>query len=158
MSPLLLVSASVLVCNQDNHPYLSSYISPACYTEFHGFLSFLAVLMIAYYITFGMYLSIFYFDPKPFTIHYFSSPNSLYFLGKLVIKLAPAIFIVVDPDLQFDVLFIVMNAGLELVYIGIFYVMWPTHKIHTTIDNIEFRGHILSLFVLLSFIAIHFLH
>lgn len=61
-----------------------------------------------------LYMAIFFFDPKPFYNNYLSSRNGFYFLGKLIIKLAPAIFIVVDPKLNYNVLYIVMLAGLQL--------------------------------------------
>lgn len=85
----------------------------------------LALLNLLWLIFCIFFVFIFYVNRDPFASDYYGSSSNLWMLGKFIIKLAPVIYINVDPYLDFNVLYIVSFAGINLLNFGIFKIMWP---------------------------------
>lgn len=121
ISPNLLASISVLTCTSSN-PFTRQF---TCFQSIHILYVILAFLNLGWVLFCTFFTFAFYINRDPFTSGYYGSSSNLWMLGKFLLKLAPVIYINVDPNLDFAVLYVVSFAALNLINFGVFKVMWP---------------------------------
>jgi hypothetical protein len=119
-TPNLLINLSILACTQTS-PFTKSF---TCFQDFHVVYVIFACLNIIWLLFCTIFVFTFYVSRNPFSKDYFSTSSNIWILAKLLIKIAPAVYLNIDPDLQFNVLYVVSFAGINLLYFGIFKIMW----------------------------------
>lgn len=124
MGPLLLTSSAVLVCSPTS-PY---YNGMTCYEGFHIFLCALALLNIFWLILCVLYVGLLYYTRNPFEFGYFSVSSNLWIFGKLLQRIFPVIFLTVDTNLEFNVLYLVGISAISLGYLFIFRFLLPYYR------------------------------
>ena len=71
----------------------------------------------------------------PLSTDFYATSFNLWILARFLLKISPIIYINVDPNLKFGVLYSVSFAGINLVYFVAFKLMWPEHRNCEKISN-----------------------
>ena len=151
-APGFLLNINIFTCSESS-PYSTS---GKCYEGFHIILLIMAFVNNLWLIGATAYKTLLYIDRNPFVSNYFSCSSNLWMLGNLVIKIAPPLYLIFDPIMQYNVLYIVSIAILNLSPLAIFRFFLPYYRNCLTIDTITLRFDALTLMVISSFIPIHF--
>lgn len=103
-----------------------------------------------------LFVCLFYVCKDPLALGYFSTSSNLWLLAKFILKLAPVVYINIDPMLQYGVLYSVSYAGLNLVYFGAFKIMWPYNRKSKSLEYFIIRCEMIINFVVGFFIFLQF--
>ena len=114
------------------------------------------IIVIWLFATF-IYQFMFYITRNPFVFCYYTCSNNLWMLGKLLLKLAPAIFLVIDSELKFDVLYFVSLIALNSGYLFGFRFMFSYYRSNQHIESVLLRCETCSTVVVISLIPLHFI-
>lgn len=118
---------------------------------------FMALIIIVWLFLANIFKIIFYINRNPFRFPYYTCSSNLWMIGSLVLKLAPAIFVIIDPKLEFNVLYIVSFAALNLGYLAFFRFFQPYYRSNQFCDQISLHSETITPIVITFFIPIYFL-
>ena len=109
--PMFQTSLTAFYCSSDN-PFTSIQ---NCYIDAHILIAILGVLNFVWLVVVSAYYMMYYYSRNPFSDNFMTCSNNWHSLGKLVIKIAPMIYMMYDPQFNFPVLFLVV---MNLAYFG----------------------------------------
>lgn len=143
---------SVLVCNETS-PFSTRFV---CYQGAHVIYLIMGCLTILWLFLCTLFVFLFYTCKDPFAQGYFSTSSNLWLLAKFILKMCPVVYINIDFDLRYGVLYSVSYAGLNLVYFGAFKIMWPYNRKSKSLEYFVIRCEIVVIFVVSFFIFLQF--
>lgn len=152
-SPSFLINLATLVCSSSS-PY---HQTRTCYSGYHILLSLMSIVNLIWLFFVVTYQVMFYMSRNPFLPSYYSCSSNLWMLGKFVAKIGPAIFLVMDVNLNFKVLYIVSLTAFNAGYLAVFRFMWPYFRTSQFIEKIVLRFEALVVCVTASFMPLFFL-
>ena len=124
MAPLMLVSIVTIACSSE-----SVYHSgKTCFEGYHIVQIVMGIICIVWGIICTVYIGLFYHTRNPFEFGFFSTSSNFWAFGKLLQKMYPPIFLILDQNLKYNVLYIVGVAGLTAGYLFVFRFMYPYYR------------------------------
>lgn len=133
--PFLITNASIIICASDN-PFCINF---TCYSGIHIFYVVMACFNLAWIVSCTLFVFLFYQDRNLLSSNLFAASSNLWLLAKFIMKLAPVIFIVADPNLSFGVLYSIGFAGLNFAIFGALKVLWPYFHSFPMVENFKIR-------------------
>lgn len=119
--PFLHANVSILPCSSTS-PFSHNF---TCYEGSHIVYLMLACVNIIWSIFCIFFVFMLCTKNDPLSTDFYATSFSLWILAKFLLKISPIIYINVDPNLKFGVLYTVSFAGINLVYFVAFKLMWP---------------------------------
>ena len=86
----------------------------------------MAVICLLVVIIEGVFKFILFYDKNPVSTSPLGVNNNLYQLGRLVLKLVPPIYFIIDVDRTYQNIYIIVQAALVLAYL-FFFRMFSIH-------------------------------
>lgn len=154
MGPCLFVFSTNLVCYANN-PFSQNF---ECFSRIHILYFCLALVGMIWCLFCLLYIYFFTLNLNPFSSGMFSCSSNLWVLGKFITKLASVVFILADPELKYDVLYLVSLSGINLANFAAIKMMWPLYWFNPTIDNFVTRCIVLVITVTGFFIPLLFFY
>ena len=152
-APGFLISLTIFECSPQNNYQQST----KCFQGYHIVLMFMALITTIWLLLANIFKIIFYINRNPFKFPYYTCSSNLWMLGNLILKLAPAIFVIIDPNLQFDVLYIVSYAALNLGYLVFFRFFQPYYRSNGFFEKNSLYSEVITAIVITFFIPLYFI-
>lgn len=107
-----------------NNPYSHNI---ECYQNYHIVLLIFSIINIAWILICTIFIFVLYTNKNPFYTDYYSTSTNNWVFIKFILKIAPIIYININPTLSYGNLYTVGFAILNVVYFG-FKIFWPYYR------------------------------
>lgn len=122
--PIFNVSIITLYCDAEGDYYPSDY---TCYDLNHIILCVLAVICMIVVITGTLFNWLLFYDRDPTSRSFLGVSSSLYKLGKVLLKIIPPVYFVIDSSQNYQNVYIFVALALVVAYI-FFFRMFSIHN------------------------------
>lgn len=116
--PIFNVSVITLYC--DKASIYHSNRSQGCYDTTHIVLCILSAVNVLILIVESLFYGFIFYIRNPFSKSYYSLPANLHRLAKLLLKLLPPLYFVVDIGNKFQNIYVIIFMILALAYVAFF--------------------------------------